>query len=124
MQTLKSPLFIVSIALFLLHQVLQHLLKISLPLADRYLDNLLAMPIILSLLLAERRHLFRRGNSYQLSWLEIVLATLYVSAISEWLFPVLSKRFTFDPLDFVFFFGGAGIFYLVHKQLRARKAES
>ena len=124
MKTLKSPLFIISSLLFLLHQVVQHLFKLSLPLADHYLDNLLAMPIILSLLLAERRYLFRRGIAYQLSLLEIVLATLYVGVISEWLFPLLSDRFTFDPLDFLFFLAGAGIFYLVHNKVEANEEQS
>jgi hypothetical protein len=116
METLKSSLFIICSSLFLLHLVLQHLLKINIPLADAYLDNLLAMPVVLTLLLAERRHFFNKGISYQLPLLEIFLATAYVSAISEWLFPWISKRFTFDPLDFLFFFLGAGIFYLVHNK--------
>lgn len=113
METLKSPLFIICCVLFLLHMIFQYSLKINIPLADAYLDNLLAMPIILTLLLAERRHIFHKGNAYQLPILDIFLATAYVSAISEWLFPWLSSRFTFDPLDFLFFFLGAGIFYLV-----------
>ena len=116
METLKTPLFVICSSLFLLHLVLQHLLKINLPLVDAYLDNLLAMPVILTLFLAERRHIFHKGLSYQLPLFEILLATAYVSAISEWLFPWLSSRFTFDPLDFLFFFLGAGLFYLVHNK--------
>ncbi len=116
METLKTPLFIISSTFFLLHQVLQYLFRINLPLADAYLDNLVAMPIILTLLLAERRHIFRKGHSYQLPHLEIILATLYVSAVSEWLFPCLSNLFTFDPLDFAFFFLGSAIYFLVHNK--------
>jgi hypothetical protein len=116
MEEFKSPLFIVCAFLFLLHQGLQHLLKFSVPLADAYLDNLVAMPLILTLLQAERRHLFKKGPQYKLPLLEIILATIYVSAISEFLFPVLTTRFTYDALDFVFFFLGAALFYSIEKQ--------
>jgi hypothetical protein len=115
MEILKSPYFIVFSFVFIAHQLLQHVFKINIPIADAYLDNLLAMPIILHLLLAERRYLFKRGGNYRLPLLEVILATVYVSLISELLFPVLSSRFTFDWLDFVFFFTGAGIYLLIEK---------
>jgi hypothetical protein len=123
MEALKSPLFITSCILFIVHQLLQHVFKINIPLADEYLDNLLAMPIILPLLLVERRYLFKRGSTYRLPLLESILATIYVSLISELLFPLLSSRFTFDWLDFVFFFAGAGV-YLVVEAYREKKKDN
>jgi len=93
-----------------LHQLVQYGLKIRLAIVDAYLDNLLAMPIILTLLKAERRYLFKRGVAYRLSLLEVLLATSYVSIISEWVFPYFSKRFVFDLLDFLFFFIGSLIY--------------
>ena len=117
LQTLKSPLFIICSILFLLHQLLQYGLNINIPFADNFLDNLLAMPIILILLLAERRWLFRKGPDYHLSMLEILITTFYVSLISELVFPRLSSRFTFHWLDFVFFFAGTGLYLLLeHKK--------
>lgn len=117
-QVLKSPFFLICCVLFLLHQLLQYGLQIYIPLADSYLDNLLAMPIMLTLLLAERRWLFRKGPHYHLSLLEILLTTLYISLISEFLFPKLSTRFTFDVLDFFFFFAGAGLYLLfIHRPM-------
>jgi hypothetical protein len=115
-KTLKSPLFIICSALFLLHQALQHLLKVSLPVADAYLDNFLAMPVILTLLVAERRYLFRRGTDYRLTLLEVILAIAYVSAVSEWLFPLLSNRFITDLPDVLFFFAGAGLYYFFQEK--------
>ena len=112
MKALKSPLFIISTILFVVHQLTQYFFKIRIWFADAYLDNLVAMPIILTLLHAERRYLFRRGASYRLSTLEIILATIYIAVISEVLFPLLSSRFTFDWVDFVFFFTGAALFML------------
>ena len=110
MKALKSPLFIICVILFLLHQLIQYVFKIKIAFADAYLDNLVAMPIILTLLHAERRYIFKRGVSYRLTTLEIILATIYIAVMSEVLFPLLSPRFTFDWFDFVFFFAGAALF--------------
>ena len=116
MDEFRSPLFIVCAILFLVHQAAQYILKLSIPLADAYLDNLIAMPLILTLVQVERRHLFKRGPQYKLPVLEIGLATVYVSVVSEFLFPLLSTRFTYDTLDFIFFFLGAVLFYGVEKR--------
>lgn len=120
MEILKSPLFITSCVIFIAHQLLQHVFKINIPLANAYLDNFLAMPIILPLLLAERRYLFKRGGTYHLPLLEVILATIYVSLISELLFPLLSSRFTFDWLDFAFFFAGAAVYVLVERNTESK----
>lgn len=115
MQPLRSPLFVVSCWLFAWHQWLQQGLGVHLRVADAWLDNLVAMPIILTLLVTERRVLFRHGPSYQLSATQVVLATLYVAVVSELLFPRLSPRFTFDWLDFVFYGLGAAGYWVVER---------
>jgi hypothetical protein len=121
MDALKSPLFIICSILFLLHQLAQYALKLHIPPADAYLDNLVAMPIFLSLLVAERKILFKRDKAYRLSLLEVFLATVYVSLISELLFPLLAKRFTFDLLDFVFFLAGAALYLLIKPKEAANR---
>lgn len=112
MDVLKSPVFIISCLLFVLHQVLQKGLEISMPFIDEYLDNLLAMPIILTLLLVERRVLFKRGKNYRLPVLDVVIATFYISLITEVLFPLLSDRFTGDWWDLFFYATGSLVFML------------
>ena len=112
MKILKSPVFIVCCLLFILHQILQRLLGISMPLVDQYLDMLLAMPIILTLILAERRILFRRGESYFLPVLDVVIATIFIALVSEVIFPALSDRFTADWLDVIFLIVGSLLFQL------------
>lgn len=113
MSVLRSPVFIICCIIFIIHQVMQKMLDLSFAPFDRYLDNLLAMPIILTLLLAERRWLFKRGNQYTLSLLEIAMATLFILMISEIIFPALSSRFTADWKDVIFYIAGSLIFYLV-----------
>lgn len=111
MAILKSPVFIVCCVLFLLHQVLQKVLGVALPGIDPYLDSFLAMPILLTLLLAERRVLFKKGASYCLTILEILIATLFVALVAELLFPALSDRFTADWWDVVAYGLGSVLFY-------------
>lgn len=111
MNVLKSPVFIISCLLFALHQLLRKGLHISLPLIDNYLDNLLAMPIILTFLLVERRILFRRGKGYRLSAMDVVMATVYIVLISEVVFPLLSDSFVTDWRDVIFYALGSLIFW-------------
>lgn len=108
-QHLLSPLFIISSLLFVAHQLLQQVFTIHIPLADAYLDNLLAMPILLPLLALEQAYLFKHKTDRQSTLLTTIVATIYISVVSEWLFPALSSRFTFDAYDFVFFFAGAAL---------------
>lgn len=54
MTTVRSPFFIICLLLFIIHQVMQKGMDIHYKWVDRYLDNLLAMPVILTLLQAER----------------------------------------------------------------------
>lgn len=117
MEILRSPVFIICCFLFGAHQALQKLLHIPVPFVDLYLDNLLAMPIILTLLLAERRILFKRGRSYRLPLLDVVVATIYVVFIAEIVFPLLSDKFVTDWWDVLFYGLGSMLFLLTINRL-------
>jgi hypothetical protein len=108
---LRSPLFLILLLIFILHQFSQYIFKLQLPFLNNYLDNFLAMPVILTLLLAEKKYIYKQ-KELKLSMLFIILATLYVAFVTEWLFPLLSERFTTDWLDLVFYSLGSVFFYL------------
>ena len=111
MRILYSPVFIVCVALFLLHQMAEKVFDLTTPFVDSYLDSLLAPPILLTLVVAERRILFRRGPGYTLEGHETFIGTLVIAMIGELLFPFLSDNFIFDWLDFLFYGVGGGMFY-------------
>ncbi|MGK7391128.1 MAG: hypothetical protein ACNS60_12285 [Candidatus Cyclobacteriaceae bacterium M2_1C_046] len=111
MNPLKSPVFIICCLLFIAHQVFQLFLNWPLPLIDSFLDNLLAMPVILTLLLAERKYLFKWKDYYRLTSLEVIIATLFIAFISEIVFPAFSDDFTGDWWDLLFLAMGGLIFY-------------
>lgn len=108
---LYSPVFVVCCITFVIHQLTEKHFRIAVPAADNYLDNFLATPILLTLLMVERRILFGRGHLYTLASGEVVLATLIISVVGEWLFPLLSSNFTFDWLDFLFYTLGSCLFW-------------
>ena len=116
----KTPLFGASSILFLLHQLLQWGLKINIPVADAYLDNLLVMPILLTLWLAEKIWLFKAPHHYQLTLLEVIMATVYVLLVTEWLFPLISSRFTFDAWDIPITIAGSVIYFLTSEKATKR----
>lgn len=110
---LYSPIFVSCCILFVAHQLAERILHHSMPFVDSYLDNLLSTPILLTLLLVERRTLFRYGRDYTMSVQEVCLATLVIAVAGEILFPALSDKFTRDYLDVVFYSLGSAAFYLI-----------
>jgi hypothetical protein len=104
-----TPAFVLALLFFLLHQLLQKIFHINIPFADSYLDNFLCMPILLHGLLWERKF-FWKNEHYKLPFSHMAAATLLVSFISEFLFPLWSVEFVKDYFDFVFFGLGALVF--------------
>lgn len=111
MRILRSPVFISCCILFVAHQLLQKVWGIELPVIDAYLDSFLLMPLLLTLLVVERRWLFRRGSGYCLNLLDVVMATLLVALVAELVFPALSARFTSDWWDVLAYGLGSTLFY-------------
>ncbi len=93
-----------------LHQILQWVLKIRLPLIDAYLDALLFMPITLHLLRLEQRHLFNKGAYYELSTLQLLGYWALLSFIAEVLFPYWHPGFVADIFDVICYAIGVLIF--------------
>lgn len=111
MKYLKHPVFLTCVVAFILHQGLQKLFGVELPLVDGYLDSFVAMPVILTLLVVERQYLFKKGLAYRLPLLEVILATLFIAFIAEGIFPAVSQRFTGDWMDLIFYGLGSLLFY-------------
>lgn len=112
MAVIKSPVFLICCGLFILHQIFQKLLNIHIPVIDDYLDSLLAMPVILTFVLLEKQWLFKKGITYQLPVLDIILVTFYLAIVTEVIFPKLSEHFKADWIDVALYIVGSMIFHL------------
>jgi hypothetical protein len=107
---LLKPWFMVALMLLLMHQISQKILKIKIVLADSFLDPLLFLPILLHLILLERRFIIGKGQYYVLSWFRILTITAFVSVVCEILFPHWSSSFTADYKDVICYLAGGVIF--------------
>jgi hypothetical protein len=112
MNLFLRPAFLGCVFLFFLHQLLQKILHIHIPLLDNYSDCLLCPPILLTGLLAERRSLWGKGPGFTFSFLEVLVMTTALAVISEVIFPLLSPKFVADPWDGVAFLAGGIYFHL------------
>lgn len=111
-QMLVRPWFIGMLLLFSIHQIMQKVLGVNVLLLDSFLDPLLFMPILLHLVLGERRFLFKKGSYYILSWKQIICILVFVSVICEFLFPSWNDSFTMDYWDILCYAIGALLFGL------------
>lgn len=94
---LKHPFFIVSITLFTINYVVE-LAGYSIPYVHAYLDDLLAMPVIFTIVLV----LIRWGakkTDFNYSWLHLLVGFAYVSINFEWILPNISQSYTADWID-------------------------
>lgn len=108
MEPLRQPAWWIPFLLFLLHQFIQYILGWSTPWVDAYLDPLLALPILLGLLLFERRLVFRIKR---LSLLEVTVVSVVLAIIFEEGFPRLEPAFVRDHFDYLAYLVGAGYFW-------------
>lgn len=109
---LSQAWFLGAVTLVAIHQIMQKVLNWNFPILDAYLDPLLFMPILLHLILWERRFIFKKGRHYILPWIEILAFFILVSVLCEYLFPRWSTRFTLDYWDVLCYAIGAMIFGL------------
>lgn len=105
---------LLTLALFVAHQFLQHYLMININLLDNYLDPF-CLGVLLTLLF-QWEHRWRFPNR-ELSFLELTLMIIIVSIISEMLFPYLSNEFVADPWDAVAIAVGSLITYGLRKRV-------
>jgi hypothetical protein len=109
MRTFSQPLFILCLLLFCLNQVLewQHIFISPL---YQYLDDLLCMPLVLTISLATERLYFGNYN-FTLPPKYSLVAVLVFSVYFEVVLPLLSPVYTADVLDVLCYTFGVMVFH-------------
>ena len=110
MQILRNPFFILFCCLFWLTYLLEYFHVFTLPVIHNYLDDVLAIPVILTLAVAIQRQWVYRNKHYTLSKIQIIFAVVYVSVLFEGVLPLCSLKYTRDLWDILAYFAGAFIF--------------
>lgn len=108
MEVLQQKSWWIPALLFLLHQISQYGLGWQVPWVDAYLDPLVALPILLGLLVFERRLLF---GVHRLDVGEVVIVTIVLAVIFEEGFPRWQPAFIRDRLDYLMYFLGSFYFW-------------
>lgn len=114
---LQSYSFWIPLLLFSLHQIAQKGFQIHTPFADQYLDPFCLGVIALHAFAWEQNYFFERK---QLGIVEVGLIVLFLSLVTEILFPFLSDQFTADFLDSLAISLGAVWFVLTAKKTRLK----
>ena len=108
MKALQHPLFIASMLLFCLNQVLEQAEVYIWPLYT-HLDDLLCLPVTLSIALAAERVYFQ-NPFFVLPRHYLLIAVLLFSLVFEGLLPLFAAKYTADVWDVVAYAAGATIF--------------
>lgn len=115
MKSLKQVTWWICFLAFWLHQFCERILQWHWTWADSYLDSLLCMPILLGLLLFERRFWLKDKN-YCFPLLDTVIMVLLLSLLYEEGFTRMFDGFVRDTWDYLCYFVGGGMFFLIQKK--------
>lgn len=112
---LKKPIVWLIFATATVVYVLQQLNVYLPPLINNYLNNLLCMPVVLTLCLVVLQII---KNNIRLTIPIFVIAsiTVYYIIYFEWFLPKINTRYTADPIDAVLYIAGAIAFYVMQKR--------
>lgn len=117
MSVLKNPLFIFSCLLFWINQYLEKIQEIYIPYVHAYLDDLLAMPVVLGITLQAFRWFHPLKDQYIFTKIHIILAVVYFSLIFEVILPMKSDTYTRDWWDILCYaIGALAFYYCINKE--------
>jgi hypothetical protein len=109
MKPFIHPVFLISASIFLLNQALEYQGIFVYPLYT-YLDDLLCLPITLTIVLAIEQQYFN-DKLYRLPWHYTFISVLLFSLFFEGVLPLISSRYIADVLDIPAYAVGAIIFH-------------
>ena len=110
-QILTHWLFVLASSLFLLNQIAEKCFQIFVPFWHAYGDDLLCMPVVLTIALyLQRRFTFRNPN-YIFSKTQIIVAVAYYAFVFEYVLPKYHAAYTADKFDVIAYSLGAWLFY-------------
>lgn len=111
MRILQNPVFLLAAVLFWITYIAEYLKVFTFPVVHNYLDDVLAMPVILTLAVAIQRQWVYRNPEYILSKFQVAFAVFYVSILFEVILPLISIRYTRDYWDILAYTVGSLVFY-------------
>ena len=117
MEVLKNKIWIACTFLLGIHQVTQKIFKWNFSFIDNYADPFLGMPVLLGVILQERRYFLSaflkksESKNYQFSATEVIVMTIFFAMLFEEGFSRWSVNFTKDYGDYLAYILGSIVFY-------------
>jgi hypothetical protein len=112
-RTLLNPVFLVCLSLATINQVLEKGFGLFIPIAHSYLDDLLCLPIVLTIGLSMYRYF---KPEYRLTLVHMLPVLVVYSVYFEWYLPQFSTTATSDPIDIVMYVLGLTVFgYFINR---------
>ncbi len=112
MRIFKNPIFITCCLIFWINQAVEYWSFESFLFLYSYLDDLLAMPVILGLTLQIFQWIHPKKDNFRFTKTQVIVGFLYVSVAFEWFLPAYSDTYTRDFWDIFCYFLGTIVFYL------------
>ena len=117
MTVYKNPFFIFPCIVFWINQYVEKTLGVFIPYVHSYLDDGMAMPVVLGLALQVYRWIHPLKDRFAFTKVQILVGVAYFSFIFEVMLPIWSSTYIRDPLDVLFYMLGAVWFhYLINKK--------
>jgi len=111
MAIFKNPFFIIPCIVFWTNQYLEKKQNIFIPFVHAYLDDLMAMPVVLGITLQAFRWIHPLKNAFVFTKFQVIIGFAYFSFLFEFVLPMWSDIYKADILDVVFYGVGALVFY-------------
>ena len=111
MAVFRNPFFYIPCIVFWINQYLEKVQDIFIPLIHAYLDDLLAIPVVLGISLQVFRWIHPLKNTFVFTKTQVAIGLVYFSFLFEFVLPKWSDRYTADILDVACYGVGALIFY-------------
>jgi hypothetical protein len=112
MTVFRNPYFWLPCILFWANQYLEKVESIFLPFLHSYLDDLLAIPVVLGITLQVFRWIHQEKNSMVFTKNQVIIGVLYFGFLFEGLLPAWSPLYVADPWDLACYAAGSFYFWI------------
>lgn len=120
MTVFKNPYFWIPVVLFTGNQLIERVYEMHIPWIHAYLDDLMAMPVILGITLQVYRWIHPQKDAFVFTAIQTFIGFAYIAFIFEWFLPRFSNTYTADPLDVLCYAIGTIVFYFFINQAKKK----
>lgn len=105
------------VAIFVINQIAERVFTIRIQLLFSYLDDLLALPILLGMY---QLFIQKIKNDFTVTWYMTVTAVIMLSVHFEVIMPLIHQKYTADIFDVLMYILGAVCFHLLFKRKKKK----